>query len=121
MRMSSGIRLTALAGRRETFRHLFLGSLTQFVLEPRSLAWECASASDGLLRRLHVRFTPKSRHRRAPSPCPLCAKSGHSALQQNALKDPKMYSVCWVNNRYFERAFAGSLTLSTLAISTLRT
>jgi len=45
--MSSGIRLTALAARRETFRHLFLGSLTQFVLEPRSLAWECASASDG--------------------------------------------------------------------------
>ena len=29
-----------------------------------------------------VRFTPKSRHRRALSPCPLCAKSGHSALRQ---------------------------------------
>ena len=69
----------------------------------------------------NVRFTPESGHGEALLGCPLCAKSGHSALQQNALKNPKMYSVCWVNNRYFERAFTGSLTLSTLAISTLRT
>ena len=28
-----------------------------------------------------VRFTPKSRHRNSVVECPLCAKSGHSALQ----------------------------------------
>ena len=31
---------------------------------------------------LHVRFTPESRHVRCKSKCPLCAKSGHSAVSK---------------------------------------
>jgi hypothetical protein len=49
----------------------------------------------------------------------LCQKRTLCAAAKCPQKS-EMYSVCWVNNRYFERAFTGSLTLSTLAISTLR-
>jgi len=36
------------------------------------------SKADIRLWNRHVRFTPKRRHRWAPSSCPLCANSGHS-------------------------------------------
>src|SRR5215469_10700384 len=35
----------------------------------------------------NVRFTPKSRHWNSVAKCPLCAKSGHSALRQRFLFD----------------------------------
>jgi len=33
---------------------------------------------------IDVRFTPKSGHRNSVTECPLCAKSGHYAAQQNS-------------------------------------
>jgi hypothetical protein len=47
----------------------------------------------------NVRFTPKSGHRNSRAECPLCAKSRHYALQQNALIKSDMYSICWVNKK----------------------
>ena len=38
----------------------------------------------------NVRFTPKSGHRNSAAKCPLCAKSGHYAAQQNSI-----YSITW--------------------------
>ena len=41
------------------------------------------SKADIRVRPCNVRFTPKSGHRNSVAECPLCAKSGHSASQQN--------------------------------------
>ena len=41
------------------------------------------SKADIGVGRRHVRFTPKSGHWLSALGCPLCAKSGHSASQQN--------------------------------------
>jgi len=42
------------------------------------------SKADKLDLIIDVRFTPESGHRELASICPLCAKSGHNAVQQNA-------------------------------------
>jgi hypothetical protein len=45
------------------------------------------SKADISLSPTDVRFTPESGHGSARSRCPLCAKSGHSALRQSLLFD----------------------------------
>jgi hypothetical protein len=54
---------------------------------PRQGNVRLGSQADIASRPLHVRFTPKSRHRRDAVGCPLCAKTGRTASQQNRLLD----------------------------------
>jgi|SRR6516225_9406471 len=47
-------------------------------------------------RPINVRFTPESGHRWAQLPCPLCAKSRHSAMQQMQPQQPEVEIACGI-------------------------
>jgi len=55
--------------------------------ERRKNRYRLMSALGQKQNQLNVRFTPKSRHSLTRPACPLCAKSGHSALRQRLLFD----------------------------------